>query len=110
MGGGRSISALAVIHAIEETQQRTELQADGASIKKVAEAHGLDRPILRQRLIDAVRQTLNDAVKNGTLAQAMADQNGAQFEANIDNTLDRVGGAGLFDRPGGGPFDATPGG
>ena len=108
--GARVTTALAGILGIDEATLRSELQAPGASIEKVATAHGIDRAALRQRLIDAVRQSLNDAVKNGTLTQAMADQSASQFEANVDNTLDRVGGGGMLGGPGGAPpSDATPG-
>ncbi len=100
--GARVITALAGILGIDEATLSSELQAPGASIEKVAQAHGVDRATVRQRLIDAVRQSLNDAVKSGTLTQAMADQSASQFEANIDNTLDRVGGGGMRNGPGGG--------
>ena len=107
--GARVTTALAGILGIDEATLRSELQAPGASIEKVALAHGMDRATLRQRLIDAVRQSLNDAVKNGMITQAMADQTASQFEANVDNTLDRVGGGGMPDDMGGGrPGDATP--
>jgi hypothetical protein len=110
MGGARVITALAGILGIDEAALRSELQAPAASIEKVATAHGVDRATLRQRLLDAVRQSFNDAVKGGMLTQAMADQSASQFEANIDNTLDRVGGGGGPDGPGGGPpANATPG-
>jgi hypothetical protein len=92
--GARVITALAGILGVDEATLRNELQAPGASIETVAAAHGVARATVRQQLIDAVRQSLTDAVKNGTLTQAMADQSASQFEANVDNTLDRVGGGG----------------
>ncbi len=92
-GGGRTITALAQILGIDETQVRSELQAAGASLAGVAAAHGIDRPTLRQRLIDAIRQTLNTAVTSGSMTQDQADQSAAQFEANVDGMIDRVGAA-----------------
>ena len=97
-GGARVLASVATLLAIDEAQLRTELQAPGASIEKVAAAHGVDRAKLRQRLIDAVRQRSQDAVASGSISQAMADQNASDFEANIDRTIDAVGG-GQLDAP-----------
>lgn len=96
-GGARVIAALATVLGIDENQLRTELQAAGASIASVAAARGVDRPTLRQKLIDAVRQRLNDAVAAGALTQQQADGQAAQFEQNVDNTIDRIGGGGVLD-------------
>lgn len=98
-GGGRVLTSVATLLSIDETQLRSELQAQGASIETIAAAHGLDRPTLRLRLIAAVRQRLQDAVTSGAVPQAAADQNASDFEANIDRTIDAVGGGGLLDQP-----------
>jgi hypothetical protein len=96
-GGARVLTDVAAILGIDETQLRSELQAPNASIQTVAAAHGVDRATIRQKLIDAVRQRLDASVATGMSAQA-ADDQASQFAANIDSTLDEVGGApGLGD-------------
>ena len=98
--GGRVLTDIAAILAIDEAQLRSELQAPSASIEKVAAARGIDRATIRQKLIDAVRLRLNAGVAAGTSTQQMADDQATQFESNIDSTLDEVGGGpGLLDRP-----------
>lgn len=98
-GGGQSLTDAAVILAISEAELRSALQAPGASLESIAAAHGVDRPTLRQKLIDATRKRLSDQVAAGTITQAMADQNASQFESNIDSLIDRVGGGGAFATP-----------
>ena len=105
-GGGRVLGTLATLLNIDQQQLRTELQADGATIASVAEAHGVDRATLRQDLIDAERQRLAGAVSGGQLAQSDADAQQAQFEANIDQLMDSNGG-GQFGGPGGPPPGAS---
>lgn len=93
-GGRRTVTDLAALLTIDATQLQTELQAPGATIAGVAAAHGMDRATLRQKLIDANRQRAADAVANGTLDQATADQNTSRFEASIDQLLDSNGARG----------------
>ncbi len=101
-GGGRVLGTLATLLNIDPQQLRTELQAGGATIAGVAQAHGIDRATLRQDLIDAERQRLADAVSSGRLAQADADARQSQFEANLDQLMDSNGG-GQFGGSGGPP-------
>lgn len=101
-GGGRVLGSLATLLNVDPQQLRTELQADGATIASVAQAHGIDRATLRLDLIDAERQRLADAVSSGGLAQADADAQQSQFEANVDQLMDSNGG-GQFGGPGGPP-------
>ena len=101
-GGGRVLGTLATLLIIDPRQLRTELQAAGATIASVAQAHGIDRATLRQDLIDAEHQRLADAVSSGRLAQADADAQQGQFEANLDQLMDSNGG-GQFAPPPGAP-------
>ena len=97
-GGGRVLPLLATVLGMSQDDLQTALQAPGASIETVAAAHGKDRATLRQALILAYRQQLNDMVSGGMLTQDMADQQATQFESNLDSLIDRVGGF----MPGGG--------
>lgn len=92
-GGGRAIADVALILAITEDELRTALQSPTASLERIAAEHGVDRPTLRQKLIDATQKRLSDQVAAGSLTQDLANQALSQFTANIDNLLDRVGGA-----------------
>ncbi len=105
-GGGRVLGTLAALLNVDQQQLRTELQADGATIASVAQAHGIDRAALRQALIDAERQRLSDAVSSGRLAQSDADTQQSQFEANLDQLMDSNGG-GQFGSPGAPPPGAS---
>jgi transposase-like protein len=91
-GGRRTIAELATLLAIDQAQLQTELQASGATIASVAAAHGMDRAAIRQALIDAQQQRSTDAVNNGSITQAMADDQLSQFEARVDQVLDGNGG------------------
>ena len=106
-GGDRIVMALAPILGVDETMLRTELQADGASVEKVAAAHGVDRPTLRTKLIDASRARRAASATTGTITQQQADDAEAQFERNLDTQIDRVGGG--FGG-GGGADSSGPGG
>ncbi len=97
-GGGRALGTVAMVLGIDQMQLRSELQAAGATITSVAANHGIDRPTLRQKLIDANQQRLNDAVTNGSMTQDQANQTEQQFESNLDMLLDSNGGG-----PGGPP-------
>ena len=91
-GGGRVLPLVATVLGMSQDDLQTALQAPGASIETVAAAHGKDRATLRQALILAERQQLNDMVSSGAITQDMADQQATQFESNLDSRIDRVGG------------------
>jgi hypothetical protein len=92
-GRGRVLPAVATLLGIDEAQLQTELDATrGATIASVAAVHGFGRESVRQALIDAQVQRLNDAVAAGRQTQADADAARSQFEANVDNLLDSNGG------------------
>jgi hypothetical protein len=106
-GGGRILGAVTTLLNITPQQLQTELQAAGATIASVAQAHGTDRATLRQALIDAEKQRLANQVSNGGMAQADADAAQSQFEANLDQLMDSngqgAGGPGGRVGPGGPP-------
>lgn len=87
----RLLAAAATVLAIDETQLRSELQAPGATLERVAAAHGQQRAAFRQALIDATKKRLSDDVANGTLAQDVADQIESNFESGLDRLLDNPG-------------------
>ena len=91
---GRLVSELATILNLPAAQLQTELQAPGATIASVGAAHGMARDALRQALIDATRQRVDQLVQTGTITQTQADQNVSQFESNVDAVLDGNGSAG----------------
>jgi len=90
-GGGRLLGAIATALNIDPQQLRTELQAAGATLASVAQAHGIDRATLRQDLINAEQQRLASQVSGGQMAQSDADAAQAQFNANVDQLMDTNG-------------------
>ncbi len=104
-GGGRGLAIVATVLGMSQDDLQTALQAPGASIETVAAAHGKDRATLRQALILADRQRLNDMVSSGSITQDIADQQATQFESSLDSLIDRVGG---FMPGGGGGGGAAP--
>ncbi len=91
-GGSRALTTVATLLGVDEAQLQSELQASGATIASVADAHGFDRDALKQALMDATRQRLADAVTSGAITQDMADQQSSQFETGIDALIDGSGG------------------
>lgn len=90
-GRGRTLTTLATILNVPEDQLRTELAAPGATIAKVAAAHGVIRTQLRQLFVDATKQALDQQVQSGTLTQDEADQALAQLQSNLDSIFDGNG-------------------
>lgn len=69
---------------------RDELKAqlkDGKSLGEVADARGVDRQKVKDALVSAVKQKLDEAVRNGDLTQQQADQMLKRFQAK--NLLDK---------------------
>ncbi len=90
-GRGRTLTTIAGILNIPEDQLRTELAAPGATIAKVAAAHGVIRTQLGQQFIAATKQALDAQVQSGALTQDQADQALAQIQSNIDSIFDSNG-------------------
>jgi hypothetical protein len=90
-GRVRTLTTLAGILNIPEDQLRTELAVPGATIAKVAAAHGVIRTQLGQLFIDATKQALDQQVQSGTLTQDEADQTLAQLQSSLDSIFDSNG-------------------
>lgn len=83
--------ALASFLGITADQLHTELEADGATLAAVAEAHGKSRDDLKSYLTSQAKSRLDAQVAAGTLTQAEADQRLADKTANLDAMIDRSG-------------------
>jgi hypothetical protein len=69
-------------------QLKAELQVDGATIAKVAEAHGKSRDQLKTFVTDSARGKLDEAVKNGDLTQKHEDAALKMLSDNLDKLID----------------------
>lgn len=108
MGTGMGVDdqALAGFLGMTADQLRTELQASGATLASVAEAHGKSRDALKSFLTDQFKARLDQEVADGRHTQAEADARLAQFTANLDQFID--GSMPLGGRGFGGPFGQPP--
>ena len=82
------LDALGDFLGISTEELRTELQADGATLATVAEAHGKSREELKTFLTDEARSRLDDAVANGRITQEQADEKLGEFESRLDAIID----------------------
>jgi hypothetical protein len=98
--------------SISTDQLKTELQADGATLAKVAGNHGKSRDQLKTFITDTAKSKLDEAVKNGDLTQKREDDALKKLSDNLDKLID--GNAPFFGhgfgRGGSGHFKGTPGG
>ena len=86
MGGDQA--SLATFLGIDEATLRTELQTK--SLATVATDHGKSRDQLKTFLTDSVKTALAQAVTDGKLTQAQADERLTQFTTNLDTEIDEV--------------------
>jgi len=89
---------------------RTALQG-GKSIAQVAKDHNIDEQKVIDALVAAENTAIDQAVKDGKLTQAQADERKTGFAAHVKDKVERLGlkGPGDHDGPGrGGP--GGPGG
>lgn len=121
--GGRGVfggDQLATFLGATPAQLRTELQANGATLATVAQAHGKSRDELKTFLTQQMQTRLDKEVAAGEMTQDQANTKAAGFTANLDTMIDRSGppaggmggGRGHMDGdPADGPNDgsATPG-
>jgi hypothetical protein len=87
---------LADFLGISTDQLGTEMKADGATLAKVAEAHGKSRDQIKTFITDGAKAKLDEAVKNGDLTQKNADAFQKMLTDNLDKIVD--GNFGLFGR------------
>lgn len=78
---------------------RTELEADGATLATVAEAHGKSRDDLKAFIRSEAETRLAQAVTDGGLTQERADEMLARLDEHLDTMIDHeIRGGGRFHR------------
>ncbi|NIZ92273.1 hypothetical protein [Kineococcus rubinsiae] len=89
-GGGRGLDldAAATAIGISADDLRTALQADGATPATVAAAHDVDEQTLVDALVAAGKTRAQQAVTDGRLTQAQADQRIADLPARVATAVD----------------------
>lgn len=88
--GGMQISTIATALGMTEADLRTELQA-GKSVADVATAKNVSLDTVINAIVDAETKTLAQAVTDGKLTQAQADQRIADLKANLPTQLAQQG-------------------
>lgn len=76
---------------------RAELR-QGKSLAQVASERGVARDVLKNAIVGAHREAINQALANGRITQEQADRAVQNLEARIDALLDAVRGAGMMKR------------
>ncbi len=97
---GAKLSAIATALGVTEADLRTELQA-GKSVADVAAAKNVSLDTVINAIVDAETKTLAQAVTDGKLTQAQADQRIANLKANLPAQLAQKGWGGGGRGPGG---------
>jgi uncharacterized protein YidB (DUF937 family) len=67
---------------------QTELSVDGATLAKVAAAHGKSRDDLKSFIAGNAKSLLDEKAKSGDLTQKREDQMLSQLNAHIDDLID----------------------
>jgi hypothetical protein len=93
-GRGLGLEAAAEAIGISTDELRAALQ-DGSSLAEVAAAHDVDAQVVVDALVAEVTARLDEAVANGRLTEAEAEERAAAIEERISA---RVNGEG-FERP-----------
>lgn len=115
MKGGAQLTTIATALGMTEADLRAELQA-GKSVADVATAKSVSLDKVISAIVDAETKNLTQAVTNGKLTQAQADQRIADLKANLPTQLaqkgwiggGRGGGRGHGGQMPGGPQQQTP--
>src|SRR5206468_5601760 len=84
---GERISAAADYLGLTEAQLRTELNS-GRTLANIAKARGKSVDGLKQAILDDAKMKLDQAVKDGKLTQAEADELFARMKAHVDDLVD----------------------
>lgn len=107
MRGGASLATVATALGITEAELQTELQT-GKTIAALATAKGVDLSVVSNALLEAEKTKLAQAVTDGKLTQAQADERLANAQTRINDFLNGT----LPQRPGPGgprvPRDGAP--
>lgn len=109
-GGGvrTDLAAAATALGLTEDELRTRTQA-GETLADVADAEGVDRAAVVDALVAAEQAHLAEAVADGRITQAQADERLAGAEERITARLDELCGPGAGGRGHGGPRGQAPG-
>ena len=113
--GMHGLAAAAEYLGLTEAQLRTQLES-GKSLADVAKAQGKSVDGLRKALIADVKAKLDQAVKDGKITAAQADEMLARFEDHVDDLIAGVRpdgpgpGGGLWHGHGPGDFGRGPDG
>lgn len=109
---GLDTESLSEFLGISADQLRQELDAEGATLVSVAEAHGKSRDELKAFIEGEAQAKLDEAVAAGDLTQERADEILANLRERIDAMIDGefppFGKPGRFFRDGERPFDRGP--
>ena len=109
-GPGEVMSAAAKALGISERKLFTQLR-NGKSLEQIAKAQGKDYADVKAAVRDAVKTELDEAVKDGRLTQAQADDMLEHLTDHLDDGFFGLGPGGPRGGFGpGGPDDAGPGG
>ncbi|QDB79881.1 hypothetical protein FE251_11225 [Georgenia wutianyii] len=106
-GGGVSLDAAAEKLGLTAEELREEL-ADGSTLADVAEEQGVGTAELVDALVAAATERLDEAVADGRLTQADADERAATLEEQITEAVEQ-GFAGHGGPRDGGPEGERPG-
>ena len=87
-GMGVNQAGLATFLGIDEATLRTELQTK--SLATVASDHGKSTDALKTFLTDSVKASLAQAVTDGKMTQAQADQRLTDFTSKLDEEINEV--------------------
>jgi hypothetical protein len=105
-GGFGDPANIAGFLGITTDQFHTEIEASGATLANVAQAHGKSRDQLKAFLTDDAKTRLAQDVTDGRLTQTQADARLADITSNLDARIDGAGRPDHgFGGPGGGPGD-----
>ncbi|MGR6963312.1 hypothetical protein ACU610_02475 [Geodermatophilus sp. URMC 61] len=97
-GGWHGLETAAEALGMTEDDLRTALQADGASLAKVAQDRGVDAQTVVDALAADVRERVAEAVQAGRLTQDQADQRLADLQQEVTEWVNSTS----DDRPWGG--------
>jgi polyhydroxyalkanoate synthesis regulator phasin len=91
-GGWHGLDTAAKALGMTEDELRTALQADGASLAKVAQDRGVDVQTVVDALAADVRERVTQAVQEGHLTQEQADQRLADLQQQVTDWVNATGG------------------
>ena len=100
---------VAKILGITPQALRTQLEA-GKTLAQIAQAQGISKSDLINKLVAAAKADIAADVKAGRLTQAQADKITANLQARITERVDHVGPGPRMGRPHGGPMMGDPDG